>query len=98
MDSTNNDLKWIAFSQPFWDAWLAKFFSLFVSVKFLGLFFVTIISTTLLVKGHIDGGNWTTVMTGVYGIIFAVREIFKTNGFGALIKDVIMKKLNRSSP
>ena len=97
MDTTNLEYKWIVFSRDFWDEWLSKFFSLWVSVKFLGLFFITLISTLLLVNGYLDGSNWTTAITGVYGIIFAVREMFKTNGIGALIKDKIRERMGKSS-
>ena len=97
MDSTNETkYKCMVASRMFWDEWLAKFFSLWVSVKFLGLFFVTLISTVLLVKGYIEGSDWKAVIIGVYGIIYAVREAFKTNGVGALIKDIIKKKIREA--
>ena len=75
------------FSKEFWDDVFTKLVATMISVKVWGLITVTIISTWLLINGYIDGGNWTTVMTGVFGIIYGMREIFKISKIKELIDE-----------
>lgn len=91
----NFKLKWpemVILTKEFWDLWLQKFLTMFISVKVLGIIGIVWVSTWLLTHKYIDAGNWTVVVTTTVTTIFAVREIFKTevlNGDLAKLKEKI---------
>ena len=65
------------FTFVFWDGIATKIVESITSVKVWGLAAVTIVGTWLLINNFITGTNWATAITGVYGVIFGMREVFK---------------------
>jgi len=76
----------------FWAAWLSKLLFTLISVKVWGLIAATTLSTWLLfinlnneplvigdtILNHgINGAQWVTFNTTVWGIIFGMKEIFR---------------------
>lgn len=85
---------WIStfFSKKFWDGVFVKLIETCISVKVWGLVSVMVVATWLLINKFIDGSNWTTVVTGTFGIIYGMREIFKISRIKELVsKDVVEK-------
>jgi hypothetical protein len=78
ISQTNKDKGFSTFlSFPFWDSVFVKITESLVSVKVWGLISITTLSSIFLVKGYISGGDWVTINSSVYGIIYGMREIFK---------------------
>jgi len=76
----------------FWQAWLSKLLFTLISVKVWGLIAATSVSTWLLylniktepviagdtvISHGINGAQWVTFNTTVWGIIFGMKEIFR---------------------
>jgi TctA family transporter len=59
------------------ERWFEKLFFTVISVKVWGLIAGTTISTILLFRGYLTGGQWATFNTTVWGLIFGMKEIFK---------------------
>ena len=71
------NIKCRLFTSTFWDGIATKLVESITSVKVWGLAAVTIVGTWLLINNFITGTNWATAITGVYGVIFGMREVFK---------------------
>jgi len=67
------------FTRRFWDLFLIKVFSILISVKVIGLVSITTLSTYLLVDGYITSNDWMITNTGIWSVIFGMREYFKTS-------------------
>lgn len=78
----------------FWDRWIGKFLSLFVSMKFLGLLGTMTVSSILLCKGYLSGTNWTVVNTSIFATIYGVKEIMAYKNVGGLVIDRVLKETN----
>jgi len=72
-------------SWTFWSNWLSKLFSLFISAKMIGLGSILSISTFLVMRGYITGGNWVTVNCTCFPVIYAIREVFKIENVSAMV-------------
>ena len=79
-------------SLTFWDNIGVKIVETITSIKVLGLATMTSLSTYLLVHGHIDGGQWTTTNTAIYGLIFGMREAFKLSQIYQQVKTKVTGK------
>ena len=80
----NKDVK--VTSKIYWNRWLSKFFSFFVSVKVVGLMAVMSVSTYLLMNGFIDGSTWGKVIIANFPVVLTFREILKIENIGKILK------------
>lgn len=76
----------------FWPSWGAKLFFTLISVKFWGLTASIWITTRLLLHEDklLDGAQWVTFNTTVWGLIYGMREVFRiAEGRDKMEKQVI---------
>jgi len=64
--------------ESFWKAALYKIVENVISLKTWGIISGLWVSTWLVTHSHISGGNWTTFNVANYGVIYGMREVFKT--------------------
>jgi len=65
------------FTKNFWDSVAVKVVATSISVKVWILIVCWVTSTTLLVKGFISGGEWTTINGSVTSVVAGMRELYK---------------------
>ena len=63
--------------KDFWTSWFSKLLFTLISVKVWGLVAGTSVSTILLYKGMISGGDWITFNTTVWALIYGMKEVFR---------------------
>lgn len=85
------------FSRKFLDNVLIKIVASLLSVKVWGLVAITTLASLFLVNGYISGSDWVTVISAVYGVIYAVREVFKTDNISNLYYRIRNSKKEKES-
>ena len=61
----------------FWAKWGSKLLFTLISVKVWGLIISIWVSTALLYKCKISGGEWMTFNTTIWALIFGMKEVFR---------------------
>lgn len=85
----NQDEYYTISQREFWLKWFSKFMFTLISVKLWGLVACTWVSTYLLMSQQviqvgerafemgINGAQWVTFNTTIWGLIFGMKEIFR---------------------
>ncbi len=63
--------------KKFWLKWISKFLFTLISVKVWGLLSGMLISTLLVYKNHMSGGQWVTFNTTIWALIYGMKEVFR---------------------
>lgn len=72
----------------YWIGAGTKLVDTLISVKVWGLISILTVSTWMLNQGLISGGEWTTVNTTIFGIIYGMREIFKISRVSSYMENL----------
>jgi hypothetical protein len=96
-EAKDKSYDWTLFSAVFWDNFVTKVLSNLVSVKMWILGFILYVPYELLIRGHLNGEQYTSILVIVAPIVVGLREFSKikfnlpTNGFIDKVKSFIKR-------